>query len=107
MTGNRRTTPRYRPDDYAELFFGGYGVELRIRDVSRSGIALERHGTAHVAEGDSCLVILTGYGEIEARVIRVEDDSYHLQFAKLPSDAARSFIEDHAARFLRRRNKGE
>ena len=59
---------------------------------------------ATIAAGDTIGEISAIDGRGRSATVVAEHDCV---VAELPSDAARSFIEDHAARFLRRRNKAE
>ncbi len=72
--------------------YGATALDLTIRDISLSGIGLDSEGTNAFAVGNLCLVALPADGKVDAMVVGVRSQSYHLQFLQADSDEVRNFI---------------
>jgi hypothetical protein len=95
---NRRKHKRYTINAVAKVFYGAEALELPIRDISMSGVGLDSGGANVLNEGNLCLVALPAHGKLDAMVVNVAPQTYHLQFLQPDSDEVRSFIEAHVGK---------
>lgn len=72
--------------------YGATSLDLQIRDISLSGIGLDSEGGNELAVGNLCLIALPADGKVDAMVVGVRSQSYHLQFLQTDSDEVRNFI---------------
>jgi hypothetical protein len=71
-------------------------LELPIRDISLTGIGLEASDPMTLSVGNLCFVALPTHGKLDAMVVGVRRQSYHLQFLTSEPEEVRSFIDAHA-----------
>jgi hypothetical protein len=93
---NRRLHKRHTVNAVAKVFYGSNTLELPIRDISLTGIGLEASDSTVLSVGNLCFVALPAHGKLDAMVIGVRRQSYHLQFLTPEPEEVRSFIDTHA-----------
>jgi hypothetical protein len=93
---NRRLHKRYAINAVAKVFHGSNMLELPIRDISLTGIGLEAPDTTTLSVGNLCFVALPEHGKLDAMVVGVRRQSFHLQFLSSEPEEVRSFIDAHS-----------
>lgn len=96
MLANRRIHKRYAVNAMAKVFYGSNAVELPIRDISLTGIGLAASDQLSLDVGNLCFVALPDQGKLDAMVVGVRRQSFHLQFLTAEPEEVRSFIDKHA-----------
>jgi hypothetical protein len=92
---NRRLHRRFAIKAVATVFYGSNMLELPIRDISLTGIGLDAPDNTTLSIGNLCFVALPEHGKLDAMVIGVRRQSFHLQFLSSEPDEVRSFIDAH------------
>jgi hypothetical protein len=92
---NRRLRKRFAIQAVAKVFYGSNTLELPIRDISLTGIGLEAPDSTTLSVGNLCFIALPDHGKLDARVVGVRRQSYHLQFLSSEPEEVRSFIDAH------------
>jgi hypothetical protein len=92
---NRRLHKRHAVKAVAKVFYGSSTVELPIRDISLTGIGLVASGELPLAVGNLCFVALPEHGKLDAMVVGVRRQSFHLQFLTAEPEEVRAFIDAH------------
>jgi hypothetical protein len=92
---NRRLQRRHEVKATAKILHGANALELSIRDISMTGIGVESDAAKALSLGNLCLVVLPEHGKLDAMVVGVRSQSYHLQFLSSGADEVRSFIDAH------------
>lgn len=95
MFANRRLHKRHTVKAVAKVFYGSNMLELPIRDISLTGIGLETSDATTLSVGNLCFVALPEHGKLDAMVIGVRRQSYHLQFLTSEPEEVRAFIDAH------------
>ncbi|MEJ0067509.1 MAG: PilZ domain-containing protein [Pseudomonadota bacterium] len=96
MFANRRLHKRHTVKAVATVFYGSNMLELPIRDISLTGIGLDADDATTLTVGNLCFVSLPEHGKLDAMVVGVRRQSYHLQFLTSEPDEVRSFIDAHS-----------
>lgn len=96
MFANRRIHKRFAIKASAKVFFGSNALELPIRDISLTGIGLETPDVTALSVGNLCFVALPEHGKLDAMVVGVRRQSFHLQFLSAEPEEVRSFIDAHS-----------
>jgi len=94
---NRRLHKRFAINAVAKVFYGSNTLELPIRDISLTGIGLEAPAATTLSVGNLCFVSLPEHGKLDAMVVGVRGQSFHLQFLSSEPEEVRSFIDAHSA----------
>jgi len=92
---NRRLRKRFAIQAVAKVFYGSNTLELPIRDISLTGIGLEAPDSTTLSVGNLCFIALPDHGKLDAMVVGVRRQSYHLQFLSSEPEEVRSFIDAH------------
>lgn len=92
--GNERQSERLQVDGEIQVSFGGFAIDFRIRDISQTGVALETHGLMKFDIGDRCHLTLPGYGDVEATVVAVKPETFHLRFVDPKDPRVLAFISE-------------
>jgi hypothetical protein len=90
---NRRLHKRFATNAVAKVFYGSNTLELPIRDISLTGIGLEAPEATTLSVGNLCFVALPDHGKLDAMVVGVRRQSFHLQFLSSEPEEVRSFLD--------------
>lgn len=97
QAGNERKAERFTFDAEVQVAFGGFAIDFKMRDISRSGIALETLGLMNFRIGDPCVLTLPELGDVTCTVVAVKGDTFHLRFDTENHELVQAFILAHQA----------
>jgi len=93
MFFNRRRHQRHTTGGTATVFQGSNKLELRILDISLTGIRLETADSTKLSVGGVCFIALPEHGKHDALVVGVKSQSFGFQFLTPEPDGVRQFID--------------